>query len=81
MADIESLKWLQVLDFGIPIPFEYVNDEGLMKRTRSYFRVNTDIPGSIEVVHPNKFLPNLRPVEDFRHTPIIPISEKDMRKH
>ena len=52
-----------------------------MKRTRSYFRVNTDIPGSIEVVHPNKFLPNLRPVEDFRHTPIIPISEKDMRKH
>jgi len=32
-------------------------------------------------VHPNKFLPNLRPVEDFRHTPIIPISEKDMAEN
>ena len=41
-------------------------------------RFNPDIPGSIEVVHPNKFLPNLRPVEDFRHTPIIPISDKDI---
>ena len=44
-------------------------------------RVNTDIPGSLEVVHPNKFLPNLRPVEDFRHTPLIPISEKEMKKY
>ena len=45
------------------------------------FRVNTDIPGAMEVVHPNKFLPSLRPVEDFRHTPIIPISEKDMKDY
>jgi len=41
-------------------------------------RFNPDMPGAIELVHPNKFLPNLRPVEDFRHTPIIPISEKDI---
>ena len=26
-------------------------------------------------------MPNLRPVEDFRHTPIIPISEKDMAEN
>ena len=45
------------------------------------FRVNTDIPGAIELVHPNKFLPNLRPVEEFRHTPIIPISERDLLKY
>ena len=45
------------------------------------FRVNTDIPGSLEVVHPNKFLPNLRPVEEFRHTPLIPISERDLKKY
>ena len=44
-------------------------------------RVNTDIPGAIELVHPNKFLPNLRPVEEFRHTPIIPISERDLLKY
>ena len=41
-------------------------------------RFNPDIPGAIEMVHPNKFLANLRPIEDFRHTPIIPISEKDI---
>ena len=45
------------------------------------YRVNTDIPGAIELVHPNKFLPNLRPVEEFRHTPIIPISERDLLKY
>lgn len=44
-------------------------------------RFNPDIPGAIELVHPNKFLANLRPVEDFRHTPIIPISEKDIFEH
>jgi len=29
-----------------------------MKRIRSMFRVNTDIPGALELVHPNKFLPS-----------------------
>ena len=42
-------------------------------------RFNPDMPGALELVHPNKFLPNLRPIEDFRHTPIIPISEKDIQ--
>lgn len=45
------------------------------------FKFNQDIPGAIETVHPNKFIANLRPVEDFRHTPLIPISEKDMQEH
>ena len=49
-----------------------------MKTVRSMMRFNPDMPGAIELVHPNKFLPNLRPIEDFRHTPIIPISEKDI---
>ena len=49
-----------------------------MKTVRTMARFNPDITGAIELVHPNKFLPNLRPVEDFRHTPIIPISEKDI---
>ena len=65
----------------MPIPFEFVSDQEKMTKVRSMFRVNTDIPGAIEVVHPNKFLPNLRPVEEFRHTPIIPISEKDLFKY
>lgn len=69
---------LAVLDFGIPIPHQFLADEPTMKTVRSMMRFNPDMPGALELVHPNKFLPNLRPVEDFRHTPIIPISEKDI---
>jgi len=49
---------VQVLEFGVPIPFEFVADVDSMKRVRSMYRVNTDIPGAIELVHPNKFLPS-----------------------
>jgi hypothetical protein len=47
---------LRVLEFGTPIPFTFLSDEESMKRLRSMFRVNTDIPGALELVHPNKFL-------------------------
>jgi hypothetical protein len=69
---------LRVLEFGVPIPHQFLADEVAMKTLRSLMRFNPDIPGALELVHPNKFLPNLRPVDDFRHTPIIPISEKDI---
>lgn len=72
---------LRVLDFGIPIPVKFLADQSNMKTIRSMMRFNPDIPGAIELVHPNKFLPNLRPVEDFRHTPLIPISEKELLDH
>ena len=49
---------LKVLEFGTPIPFETLEDEDSMTRIRSMFRVNTDIPGALELVHPNKFLPS-----------------------
>jgi len=69
---------LPILEFGIPIPYQFIDNPVNMKTLRDMVRFNQDMPGAIEVVHPNKFLPNLRPVEDFRHTPIIPISEKDI---
>lgn len=69
---------LAVLEFGVPIPHKLLETERHMKQIRSMFRFNPDMPGALELVHPNKFLPNLRPVDDFRNTPIIPISEKDM---
>ena len=72
---------LSVMEFGIPIPQTFLADEISMKTVRGLFRFNQDIPGSIELVHPNKFLPNLRPVEDFRHTPLIPISDKDIQEN
>ena len=49
---------LRVLEFGTPIPFEFIENEEHMKYCRSMFRVNTDIPGALEMVHPNKFLPS-----------------------
>lgn len=49
---------LRVLEFGIPIPFETINDEETMKKFRQVFRYNPDMPGAIELVHPNKFLPS-----------------------
>jgi hypothetical protein len=58
-----------------------INEPEVMKKIRYCARFNPDMPGAIELVHPNKFLPNLRPVEDFRHTPVIPISEKDLADH
>jgi len=69
---------LRVLDFGIPIPHEFLGNPVHMKTVRSLVRFNNDMPGAIEHVHPNKFITNLRPIDDFRHTPIIPISEKDI---
>lgn len=47
---------LRVLEFGTPIPHDFLENEDSMKRLRSMFRVNTDIPGALERVHPNKFL-------------------------
>jgi hypothetical protein len=49
---------LKVLEFGTPIPFEFLLEEDSMKKIRSMYRVNTDIPGALELVHPNKFLPS-----------------------
>jgi len=52
-----------------------------MYHVRNSFVFNPDIPGAIENVHPNKFIANLRPEEEFRHTPVIPISEKDLAEY
>ena len=46
------------MEFGTPIPFDFVKNEEIMKRVRGNFRFNEDIPGAIELVHPNKFLPS-----------------------
>lgn len=39
------------------------------------------MPGAIELEHPHKFLKDLRPIEEFRHTPLIPISERQLKEH
>ena len=72
---------VKALDFGVPIPHSLLENEEFMYDMRDTFRYNRDIPGSIENVHPNKFISNLRPVEEFRHTPVIPIPEKDLAEY
>jgi len=39
------------------------------------------LPGCIETENPNRFIKNLRPIEDFRNTPLIPVSDAEMRRH
>lgn len=46
-----------------------------MEEIRENRSLNISIPGSIETEHAHRFL-KLRPVEEFRHTPLIPISDK-----
>jgi hypothetical protein len=38
------------------------------------------LPGCIETENPNRFIKNLRPIEEFRNTPIIPVSDGEMRR-
>jgi len=84
-GDIKSAgEWwdnMTVLEFGIPIPHNDIMDLEVMNCFITTTRFNPDIPGCIENVHPNKFIANLWPVEEFRHTPVIPISEKDLAEY
>lgn len=47
---------------------------------RTRYHININLPGAVENEDANKFL-QLRPIEEFRHTPLIPISETAMRKY
>ena len=70
----------KVFNYGVPIPLELIQDNKKMIDIRKSSRYNRDLPGNIEDVHPNKFIADLRPVEEFRHTPVVPISDKDMKE-
>lgn len=48
-----------------------------MEELRRSRKLNLDLPGCVELEHPNRFL-EIRKVEDFRHTPVVPISEMRM---
>lgn len=53
-----------------------LHDENYMDIIKSLFQININMPGSMENEHPHKFLQNLRPIEEFRNTPLIPISDR-----
>lgn len=54
----------------------HLKNEDYMNRMRREMTVNFNMPGAVELEHPHKFMLNLRPIEEFRHTPLIPISDK-----
>ncbi len=51
-----------------------------MEEVRGYFSLNIDMPGSLEMEDPNRFVPDLRPVEEFRHTPLVPIDKRTIEE-
>lgn len=72
------------------IPLSKLKDEKHMDKVRSLFSLNINFPGVIEMEDPNKFIvgksfvsycPGLRPVEEFRYLPQIPISDQQMRQY
>jgi hypothetical protein len=70
-----------IFQFGNPIPLSVINNDKIMIRIRKACLYNRDLPGNIEDVHPNKFIADLRPIEEFRHTPVVPISETDLKSY
>ena len=51
-----------------------------MNIVRKSWSINFDLPGCVELENPNRFIENLRPVSDFKHTPNIPISDSEMKR-
>ena len=51
-----------------------------MEKVRKSWTLNYDLPGCIELEDPNRFLPYLKPKEEFPHTPVIPIDENRMKE-
>lgn len=80
-VDDESPKAIEMFakSCELTIPFTKLRNETHMLQIRKTYSLNLNIPGCVEVIDPRKFFPNLRPVEEFRHTPIIPISFLEMR--
>ncbi|CAD8186188.1 unnamed protein product [Paramecium octaurelia] len=62
------------------IPYALLNNNKYMEEIRENRALNISIPGTIENEHAHRFL-KLRPVEEFRHTPLIPISDRQMREY
>lgn len=52
-------KKFDVFNYGIPIPREIIHNDQLMNIIRKSYMYNSDIPGNIEDIHPNKFLASI----------------------
>ncbi len=62
------------------VPMSTLRDKDYMFYVRKYYSINISLPGCIETENPNRFIRDLRPIEDFRHTPVIPVSDAEIRR-
>ena len=58
------------------LPLLRLNNPTYMEYIGKCFSLNLSMPGAIENEHPHRFLKGLRPIEEFRNTPLIPISAR-----
>ena len=62
------------------VPQTQLDSKPYMEQIMRCFQLNINLPGTMEAEHPHKFMQNLRPIEEFRHTPLIPVSQKQMKE-
>lgn len=62
----------------LAIPISKLKNEKHMIQIRKTYEINFNMPGCVELIDPNRFIEGLRPVEEFRHTPVIPIAKEEM---
>lgn len=74
--DQELIKELE----AVTIPIRIVKDEKVMNTVRKTTTINLNLPGCMETEDPNRFLEHIRPIEEFRHTPLVPISDRQMEE-
>lgn len=60
----------------LSFPAENLANEKYMAKVRNSREINFNMPGAIELEDVNRFIPDLRPIEDFPHTPLVPIDSK-----
>ena len=62
------------------VPTYRLQNEKHMNQIRNTYQINFNIPGCVELIDPNRFIENLKPIDEFRHTPVIPISDYEIQK-
>ena len=62
------------------IPYNFIEDAEYMSIIRKYYTLNISLPACIETENPNRFIKNLRPVELFRNTPVIPVTDLEISR-
>ena len=76
--NLTAQKKKEILEFIIP--YGKIANEDIMNQIRKCVSFNINIPGVVELEDPNRFIENLRPIEEFRNLPVIPISDAEMKR-